>query len=358
VRYGALVSFLTTGIVFLIMPRESRAQGTSEMSGLHLGPGVIVDPSKGYVYVMNPGGGIDKLQIKDGQRVWNSNADGAAKPLAVAGDRLIAQATTPGAANSLKIVALDKDGSVAKDPASGKSVVGVRSLPPGVRPSIIDTPRGRFVAKVRPAGQFAVVSWEYSERPRRRGLPPGVEQKLQPTPTEGFAASPPSTGGPGHTSHAFRMNLTDGSISDEPAVAPPVGPGPAAAPPQAAPPAELLPGINAPTKIPSVDGKHVLVSTPTPPAQAPDQKFTWYTWKIYNRDAKNAADAIVKFDCHFAAADFVVNDSLVIYRTAPYKTVSPNEPAKVEVRAVDTTTGKEVWRHAVKNTSDHTPPPP
>jgi hypothetical protein len=181
----------------------------------------IVDLSKGHVYVMNPGGGIDKLDIKDGKRLWNSKAEGAAKPLAVAGDRLITQAATPGLANGLKIVAPDEDGNVARDPATGKSLVGVRSLPPGVRPSLAETAQRRFVASARPAGQFAVISWEYSERPRSRGLPPDVEQKLQPRPAGGPAAAVPRAMVAPPTRHAFRMSLTDGSISDEPPAAPP-----------------------------------------------------------------------------------------------------------------------------------------
>ena len=352
-RICVLIRWRALGVVFLLLQAPSWAQGPSGMSGPNLGPGVIVDLSKGYAYAMNPSGGIDKLDLKEGKVVWTSKAQGTAKPLAIVGDRLISQAESTGPA--LKIVVLEAGtGAVAKDPASGKEVVGVRNLPAGVRPAVIEYPHSRFAARVRAEGQSAVVMWEHQSRPRRRGLPPSAESKLQPETTKVPKGTPPAQAPARPSGNAFRISLIDGSITDEPAAAVP-----AAAPPPAAPPTPLLPGIPGTTKILSEDVRYVLVIEPVRRADAPDRKQPWYTWWIYPRNAENANDRVAEFKTSFSApASFLLTDSRIIFRTAPYKTGSPNAPAKVELRAIDYQTGKELWDHPIRDTTDRSPPPP
>ncbi len=72
-------------------------------------PGVIVDPSAERLYLMNPQGGIDALELASGKLLWT--AAGAGKPLAAFSDRLAAQAEPSGGSRSLPIALLStKDG--------------------------------------------------------------------------------------------------------------------------------------------------------------------------------------------------------------------------------------------------------
>ena len=71
-------------------------------------PGVVVEPTRGSVYTMNPAGGIESLNIDDGTVLWKS--DQADQPLFGAGDSLLAMIDST--ATGLAVAFLD--------PSSGK----------------------------------------------------------------------------------------------------------------------------------------------------------------------------------------------------------------------------------------------
>src|SRR5687767_2413840 len=52
--------------------------------------GALLSPRHGLVYVMRPRGGIDALDLASGRLRWHS--DGAARPVGLVEDRLVAQA--------------------------------------------------------------------------------------------------------------------------------------------------------------------------------------------------------------------------------------------------------------------------
>src|SRR5215203_3122330 len=75
-------------LAILLLP--GAALGQSPGHGVALQEGVVIAPRLGLAYVMHPGGGIDAVDLASGALRWRS--DRAAKPLALSGDRLIAQA--------------------------------------------------------------------------------------------------------------------------------------------------------------------------------------------------------------------------------------------------------------------------
>jgi hypothetical protein len=68
-------------------------------------PGGVVDAEGKTGYLANPAGGIDAIDLSTGRLRWSSPK--ASKPLALAANRLAAQATIKGKANQLRVVVLD-----------------------------------------------------------------------------------------------------------------------------------------------------------------------------------------------------------------------------------------------------------
>jgi hypothetical protein len=133
-------------------------QEEGTVTSFELSPGIVIDRDRGEAYAMSPDGGILALDLARGEPVWRS--EDAAKPLAVAGELLAGQAETAGPDNELVIVALDqRDGATV-----ARSLV---ALPPGVQPSIYQSPHRSFTARAEPAAGGATVSWDFMERPLR-----------------------------------------------------------------------------------------------------------------------------------------------------------------------------------------------
>ena len=65
------------------------SHGADSASALELQPGVVVDAELGLIFLMNPEGGIDAVQLLDGNVKWHS--DHGDRPLVVVGDRLLSQ---------------------------------------------------------------------------------------------------------------------------------------------------------------------------------------------------------------------------------------------------------------------------
>jgi photosystem II stability/assembly factor-like uncharacterized protein len=297
-------------------------------SSFELRPGVVIDRQRGFAYVMTPEGGTEAVSLANGSRVWNSSA--AAKPLAVARDRLVGQAETN--SNTLRIVVLD--------PATGKELLaGDRPLPAGVRASVSETNDGVFVAAARPTDADPVVSWEYRER-HKRGVPPGTEGAITVT-TPGSpiaAAAQPTRAG------AFRFNVESGASA--PADAP--GPSPASVPRvEEVPPPQRVAGESG-QQLFSADRRHVMTSA----VNQDGGIWSKYRWTIV--DAATAKP-IGTFTSHLARAPFFVNGSEIVYETGPYVRGETTEPLKI--RAADLQTGKELWSRVVRDTAQRSPRP-
>ncbi len=90
------------------------AQQTTQ--GFALAPGVIIDEDNDIAYTMSPKGVIDALELTKGEIIWTSGA--AAKPVAIRGEQLIAQAEPEDKATKLVLMALNREDGKAINEAS------------------------------------------------------------------------------------------------------------------------------------------------------------------------------------------------------------------------------------------------
>ena len=171
----------------LAAPAFAEADPVADSSSFLLYEGVLVTPAQGAVYLMQPGGGLAAVGL-DGSERWSSEE--AARPLAIVGDRLIAQADADGA---FALVGLElESGSLA-----GRADV---ALPQGVFARIDDDLRGTFNASVSPVEGDLVVSWKSIERPAQAYLP-SFEESIAP--------------GSGHSAETQEQELGDDEQPDE-----------------------------------------------------------------------------------------------------------------------------------------------
>ncbi len=322
----ALVSSLAATAMSLLAAGSARAQQDTAVT---LRSGLIVHPSAGVAYVMAPDGGIAAVDLASGSTRWTARA--GAKPLALVGNLLVAQAEPTVAGNRLEMVTLNTQ-------AQGDVVArGATDLPPGVRVAIGETLQGTFTAEAQRSGGNVIVTWRFERVPRQGmadpedttiGARPGVRR-----------ATPPVTRG------ALRMNLASGALTrlDTTAVRPPRGPN------------WLLPSgqkIDAapPTQYESADRRHILASE----AVADDRTWDKYRWSVYDR---STGRRVGEHRTHVSFAPFVVRDSLLIYETTPYaRRGAPEEPAKL--RAFDLTSARPAWSVEVREVVYRGPFPP
>jgi hypothetical protein len=355
VRYrqtDVLLLMLSAAILMLAWPSQSVAQEQTTMSGVQLRPGVIIDRDRGLAYVMSPEGATVAVRLDDGTEAWSTME--VAKPLALVGNLLVGQAPPSGARNDLQIAAVDPD-------EGGRRVVAdVMELPAGVQVAIDETLSSSFVADARALAGDAVVVWEFSERAMQgvppeqeiRGMPPEEEIRGLP-PEEEIRGEPTTNGGAAaelrRSSGAFLVDLPSGAMSPLRPEEVVVAPARRTSELDAAP---LLPGVPEPQVL-SADGRHVLSSERV----ADDSVWDRYLWTIYDR---STGEPVGEFRTFQSIAPFVVSDGQVIYETPPYaRQVQGNvveEP--LQIRAVDLSTGQEVWSEEVRDTAYRGPFPP
>lgn len=314
-------------------PRSTRPANPDDVALLE---GVVVSPRHGLAYLMRPGGGLDAVDLAAGTVRWRSDA--AAKPLALAGDRLVAQAESRGA-GALELVVLDARSGAARD--------ALRiPLPAGIAATVIDSPAGSFRVRAESADSELVVRWEATGTT-------APAQGYLPAPSEGQA---PTTDGQGPTIVTGQavIDLTSASlrVKDEPAVrrtraatltraALQELPEPAVA---AAEGRQLL----------SADGRHVLV---TEPAEAADFTLYRHRWTVYERASGTRLGSVPAL---VSATPFLVVGA-TLYHTAPAHAVRQDDrfvERPASLRAVNLETGAESWQMAVAETAFKGPFPP
>jgi hypothetical protein len=317
--------------------RKSKKQAPDGPNTFLLRPGVVVDAADKRAYVMSVEGGIDAVDLNAGGKLWNNKA--SARPLTVAGRRLVSQAELSGAENSMKLVVLES--------ATGAELTtGTKGLPQGVEASVVETLKGEFIAEAAPAGENAVVTWKFLERPLR-GMLPARDRRAQEKATD-LTLLKQTTGGDDATSGAFQLNLTTGATS-------------AVADPNFLHSLEITASLRDEKRMAdlpdgqvlSADGRHVLVSRPAGDAQAWER----YIVTVYERDTRRR---VGEFRTHFSVTSFFVSGSLIVFDTEAYVQTTPDgsttEPLKL--RAVDLATGKEVWSRPIRDTAYRGPSPP
>jgi hypothetical protein len=315
-------------------------------TGFALSPGAYIDPEQGHAYVMDPAEGIDAVNIPDGTRIWKSTD--AARPLGTSNNLLVCQVAAPNTPETLRVVGLETKGGRAVGRAAEAP------LPPGVRATIHASPHGRFEASARSVDGATVVSWEYHPR-TVRGVPPGADRRLAPprprrigtAPTDKKAATPaPATPKSGR----FHLNLSEGTATrmdlgaGQPAAIPasPHGPGPA----------KWIPDVEGEQSL-SADGRHVLVTRLT----ADDTVWDKYSHAVYDRETRRR---LGEFKSHQAALPFALIGDRVLYETTSYRrrTAAGVDDQPLTLHALDLASGREIWRHPVRDTTYHGPLPP
>ena len=325
---------LIVGSLIPVGPSQLLAQEPPISGSFQLRPGVIVQPDRRLVYLMNPNGGVAAVEIEGGTIRWNSKS--AAKPLALRDNILIAQAEPEPGAKALKIIGLD----TAR--RGQQTVDGTMELPAGVSAPIDESLNSAFSVSAKASGQGVVVSW-LSSKKTRRGMVVVDEQGDEATRIRAAAAAVSTKQG------TFRIDLQTGGTT-------PVNLDPE-------PPTRgvrfmemaadrRLAGVPTPQFL-SADGKHVLVSKRI----GNDSVWNKYSLTIYDRSNGNR---IGEFKCHLSVVSFFVSDSLVVYETGPYvrrtEAGLANEPLKI--RAVDLRTGKQRWSTPLRDTTFRGPFPP
>lgn len=297
--------------------------------------GVVLSPRHGYAYVMRPGGGLVAMNLASGKIQWRS--DRAAKPIALVGDRLIAQADGGRGNNALELVVLDARSGAARD--------SVRiPLPAGVRSSVVDTPKGSFRVRADSANSDLVVRWEATgiASPAQGYLPAESEGQAPEISALSVAAG----------EAVFDMAAPTLKMKAEPTVR------------LASSAALSRPGLqelSAPAvagiegrQLLSADGRHVLVTEAVDAAE-----FTLYRhrWTVYERDSGARLGSVPAM---VSAMPFVVVGT-TLYHTAPAHAVRKDgkfveQPAVL--RAVSLKSGVEAWKSALLETSFRGPFPP
>jgi len=307
----------------LAQPRSISPAGSGQGAALH--EGVLISPRSGLAYVMRPGGGIEAVSLANGAVRWRT--DRASKPLALAGDRLVAQAE--GRANTLQLVVLDARNGATRD--------SVRiPLPSGVSASVVDTAAGSFRVQAEGAGSDLVVRWEATGTEVLQGILPAEDEVRLPAVTAGEAVlDAASLRVKGEPAVRSVRSATISRASLEELAAPAV---------QGTEGRQML----------SVDGRHVLV---TETAEGGVSTLYRHRWTIYERASGARLGSVPAL---VSVAPFLVVGK-TLYHTAPAHAVRREkslEERPFSLRAMDLKTGAEAWTKAVRETDFRGPFPP
>ena len=290
--------------------------------------GVVVNLVSKQAYVMNPKGGIDAIDLARGDSIWHS--DQAAKPLALIGDRLIAQ-IEPKGDNTLEVAILNVQNRGERLSESSTK------LPAEIKVTIDDTLKSSFHTYARAVGGNVYLFWNYMVYPTREEL---EEEQIKEKKTVQSSAK--------SNSGALRINQS-GEISSVSARQVPAA---AAKRPPDLSGKERLAGI-AGRQFISEDGNYILSSE----SIADNTVWDKYRWNIYERATSKRIGEIKNFQSY---APFLVFDNQIIFQTAPYSRQTEkgqiDEPLKI--RALNLQTGQELWSWEVRDTAYRGPTPP
>ncbi|MDO8434754.1 MAG: hypothetical protein Q7S58_20345 [Candidatus Binatus sp.] len=333
-----------------------------------LRPGVMIDAAAGAAYLMNPGGGIDAIDLSSGKLLWSTTA--AAKPIALFDDRLAAQAETHGDARVLPIVVLDTK--------NGGKVVLTASIPmpDGTWASVDEGLGTSFQISARVEHERLLVSWSASQRTISGIASPGPPPERK---DRGDASIDLKTG------HVETLTAEQGArmrAGERPAKNPRMsGAERLQSPPRlvgnffiatevsssgdratlkrwSADTGEPLPdvelGAGFVTATPAADGLLVAAAKAVGAGPIGLQE---YLWSIYSLTSGKRVAEIQMFP---SSAPFFIWRSNLIYVSPQYarrvKGTLLQEP--LELRALNLKPGTEVWKRELRDTAYRGPSPP
>ena len=347
---------------------SNRGQGRSSFE---LGPGVIVAGNEPMTYVMGRGGEIEAIDARTGDSVWRSSL--AAKPLAVLGSSLIAQAVAkrPGV---LPIEVLD-----LSNPETPPLSIEV-PLPAGVF-AFIDQPLGiSFAVEARDEAGVVVVSWSYLEQHVSSVAPaPGTSPILRRA--EGGArfdiesgelqvlegtSAPPSPVLP----HQLQQMFEDGELQRPPSRAGSVfattttqviegGDRQVVLNRWEAETGKALPDVvlfngRPRAAVQSSDNRHIVITSSLEGAEAGG--WERYQWSVFSMES---GDSEGNLRWHTSATPFCVLGRTLLTITQPF---SRKEEGRVverppALRAISFETGVQTWSHPLRDTAYRGPFP-
>jgi hypothetical protein len=286
--------------------------------------GVIVDPGRGVVYLMNREHGIDATEVASGKLIWRSTV--AAEPILLFDARLAAQAETSAGTRTLQIRVLN----IA---ANGEPVMSAAvPLPAPVFASIDDGLSTSFTADARMASGALEISWHFVQRA-----------------ASGFGR--PGSPLTGEVDGAARIDLKTAQVQVLPAHNAPTQPS-ARLSGIATADIQLEPGFN--FAIASADGRTILANKP---AGIDATGWTDYLWAIYSLQTH---ERLAEVRMPTSAAPFFVLSSMLVYVSRPYGRRIDGKwiQEPIELRAVDLNNGREAWKMPIRETAYRGPLPP
>jgi hypothetical protein len=141
-----------------------------ESATFELTPGVVVVGAESRAYLMRPRGGVEAIALDDGRPLWSTDA--ADKPLWVQDGRLLAQRDPGTRLGVLPLVVLD----VRPGEEDARRLEA--PLPEQVSSAIQQGLQSAFETSVRPYGDGALVTWEFSRRKVGGAVPPEGSERL------------------------------------------------------------------------------------------------------------------------------------------------------------------------------------
>lgn len=308
-----------------IRPAAPRPGGSAATAAGLLRDGVVLDPERGALYAMAPGGGIVAIRTVDGAVLWESRE--GARPLTLAGPVLVVEDEGAPRATSLRLTLLD----VA---ARGRLLGRIEAPLAAPTRTLVDDGLGagfRMQATAGPTG--AVALWQAARREVPGALPAGAEGPAA-------LAVEASVGGfaldlPGRTATPIEV-----AAFPEPRYL------------REVPEAARLPG-SGPQYL-SADGRTVAASERV----ARDPEWNRYRWSV--REAATGR-VVGTFDHFTAIAPFVVDASTLVLETRPFQRRTPagsylRQP--LSLRGIDLETGREIWARPIRDVTYYGPFPP
>jgi hypothetical protein len=367
--------------LFAVVPA---AFGQQAFAGYSLAPGVLIDSDNGVAYVMTPRSRVEAIGLKDGEVVWSSLA--AARPIAIRGERIIAQVESAETTSTLSLAALDiKSGAAVGfdtvELGSGviSSIDDAKEYQFAIGAESIDTKTGsllwrfyrqklsgpdadlapvfeRFgalnvnetaaVEKIpgggfkrdtgRPPYSLPRVSRPVSEKPAADkiilDLGSGLRYRLD-------GVQVPSPSGVTSSTHAMVTTASTTSTAVPPSGGLIITEG---SPGEEFPITRRIPGDQFGY---SVDGRHIVASAFAGKIEAAEP----YRWSVYRR---GTYEVVASFMAQTSLAPFVVSQGNVIYIRQPYQRRYGGEMQSYPLALVarDTKSGRVTWTQPIRDT--------
>ncbi len=365
------------------------AHGQQSVEGFRIAPGVLIDAANDVAFLMSPKGQVQAVKLEKGEILWTSSA--AARPIALRGERIIAQVEAGEADAILTLVALAAADGKPAGPAQ-KIDLGT-----GVRTSIDDGVENQFVVGTREAdARRGPILWRYFEQklsgPEEDPASPferfgaldvsdtasisrlsngGTDRKSGRPPYAAPRISRPGSEVP--KAETVILDLETGARYRPDGVSVPSNGGGTTAPPgdaakavpikpptggliitegghdEKAPPTRRIPGDQFAY---SVDDRHLAASAFAGVIEAAEP----YRWTVYERGTFEIA---AQFMAQTSLAPFILTGGRVLYLQQPFQRrvggQLKNHPLALVAR--DARTGRIVWTRTVRDTRYQGPIP-